>query len=188
MNVQILAGSLFAAAVLAFGNPAAAEEQTFYFTDPVFEPWASPYDADEDPLGFRIAGPDSLSLTAFGAPGDWDNSVFVLGFTASPRTSYAIDWAASWLDLHDGTRIGLTDIAPAPASETGEAWLAAHTWGGNGLTPETTWVFTAPVHLLDLGGGSIAYRVTNVPEPAAWAMLLAGLGVIGATARVRAKG
>jgi hypothetical protein len=188
MNMQTLAGSLFAAAVLAFGNPAVAEEHTFLFADLIFEPWASPYDADEEPLGFRIAGLDGLSLTGFGAPGDWDDTTFVLGFTAAPETSYRIDWGNSWLDLHDGTRIGLTDIAPAPASETGEAWLAAHTQGGNGLTPETTWVFTAPVHLLDLGGGSIAYRVTSVPEPAAWAMLLAGLGVMGATARVRAKG
>jgi hypothetical protein len=150
----------------------------------VFAPWVSPYDANEEPLGFRLAGPDGLSLTGFGAsPYAWQDTTFVLGFSAAPDTDYAIDWAASWVDVA-GTRISLTAFAPAPASETGEAWLAAHAWGGNGLDPETTWVFTVPAaDTFRLGGGEIAYRVTSVPEAAAWAMLLAGLCVTGAAAR-----
>jgi hypothetical protein len=63
-----------------------------------------------------------------------------------------------------------------------------HAWGGNGLNPATTWIFTAPAFVFNLGGGQIAYTVTGVPEPEAWATLLAGLGVIGATARQRAGG
>ncbi|MDR1662134.1 MAG: PEPxxWA-CTERM sorting domain-containing protein [Azoarcus sp.] len=191
MNAQTLTGSLFTAAVLAFGSPAVAEEQTFSFSadDHVFAPWVSPYDADEEPLGFRLAGPDGFSLTAFGAsPYEWQNTTFVLGFSAAPETAYSIDWTASWLEVA-GTPIRLTDFVSAPASETGEAWLAAHLWGGNGLTPEATWVFTAPdVDTFSITGGSITYNVTSVPEPEAWAMLLAGLGVIGATARSRAGG
>jgi hypothetical protein len=191
MNTRILATSLFTAAALALGASAAAETFTFDFDagDLVPEPWVSPYDADEEPLGFRLAGPEGFRLTAFGAyPYEWQNTTFVLGFVAAPDTSYAIDWAASWLDV-GGTPIHLTDFAPANAAATGEDWLAAHAWGGNGLDPETTWVFTAPeVDTFSITGGSIAYTVTSVPEPEAWAMLLAGLGVIGATARPRAGG
>ncbi|MDR1662494.1 MAG: PEP-CTERM sorting domain-containing protein [Azoarcus sp.] len=56
------------------------------------------------------------------------------------------------------------------------------------VTLVTTWIFMAPVFVLDLGGGSIAYHMTSVPEPQAWAMLLAGLAVLGTMARQRAGG
>ena len=187
MNSQTFAG-LCAALLLALA-PAGAAAQTFSFTadDLIFEPWVSPYDADEEPLGFRLAGPDGLSLTAFGAsPYEWQDTTFVLGFAAVPETAYAVDWAASWLEA-GGARIILTEFAPAPASDTGEDWLAAHPWGGNGLDPKTTWVFTAPAFVLDLTGGQIAYRVSSIPEPEGWAMLLAGLGVIGTAARRGAR-
>ena len=185
MNAQALAYGLFAAIALAFGARAGAE--TFIFTfdanDLVTEPWVSPFDETEEPPGFRLAGPDGFSLTAFGAsPSAWQDTTFVLGFPAAPYSDYGIDWAASWLDVA-GTRVGLADYAPAPASETGEAWLAAHAWGGNGLSPETTWVFTVPdADTFSIGGGQIAYYVTSVPEAGVLTMLLAGLGLIGGAA------
>jgi hypothetical protein len=188
MNTKRFAGSLFTAAALAFGAPAAAEEPTFLFTtdDIIFAPWVSPYDETEEPLGFRLAGPDGFSLTAFGAsPYAWENTTFILGFAAAPGAAYIIDWAASWLNLN-GTPASLVDFAPTNAAAGGQEWLAAHPWGGDGLSPETTWIFTAPAHVLDLGGGQIAWRVTGVPEPQAWAMLLAGLVLLGAMARPRA--
>jgi hypothetical protein len=71
-----------------------------------------------------------------------------------------------------------------------ESWLAVHSQGGNGLTPGAAWSFNVPDSNLLLGGitgGQIAYSVTSVPEPETYAMLLAGLGVIGAVARRRTR-
>jgi hypothetical protein len=73
-------------------------------------------------------------------------------------------------------------------------WLAASIWGGGGLAAETTWYFTAPLETFFITGGNIAYNVSasgggsSVPEPGTYALLLAGLGLLGATARRRVRG
>jgi hypothetical protein len=186
MHSKPLATVLMAAVALAFSASAAAETYSFTDADIVLEAWVSPYDATEEPLGFRVTGQDGFSLTAFGAhPYEWQDTTVVLGFTAAaPGSTYSIDWANSWLDV-SGTQVSLADFAPTAA----DGGLAAHAWGGNGLTSGAAWVFTAPnVDIFYISGGSIAYSVTSVPEPETWAMLLAGFGLIGSIARRRVRG
>jgi hypothetical protein len=186
MNRKLPLAALLAAATLAFSASAAAETYSFDEADIVRDAWASPFDPDEEPVGFRLEGQDGFSLTAFGAYSyDWDNTTVVLGFTAAPGATYSIDWANSWLDVN-GAATRLASFDPVVA----DAALATHPQGGNGLTPGAAWSFTVPGSNLSLGGitgGQIAYSVTSVPEPETYAMLLAGLGVIGAVARRRAR-
>jgi hypothetical protein len=184
MNTQAFATALAAAVAFTFSTSAMADTFSFTGTDITQEPWVSPYDDTEEPLGFRVTGPEGFSLTAFGAyPYAWQDTTVVLGFAGAPNTTYSIDWAASWLDVN-GAQVSLADFAPTAA----DAGLAAHAWGGNGLTAGAAWVFTASaVDTFGIGGGSITYNVTSVPEPETWAMLLAGLGVMGATARRRSR-
>jgi opacity protein-like surface antigen len=188
MNRKLPLAGLLAAATLAFSASAAAETYSFDETDIVLDAWANPFDAGEEPAGFRLEGQDGFSLTAFGAYSyDWDNTTVVLGFTAAPGASYSIDWDNSWLNVK-GTTSSLASFNPVAA----DAALATHPQGGNGLTPGAAWSFTVPDSNLLFGdgiiGGQIAYSVTSVPEPETYAMLLAGLGVIGAVARRRTRG
>jgi hypothetical protein len=96
--------------------------------------------------------------------------------------SYGVDWGNSWLELN-GAQTSLATFSPANAS----ANLAAHVWGGGGLDPAATWYFDVPAEVFAISGGQIAYTVTSVPEPETYAMFLAGLGVMGAMARRRAR-
>ena len=185
MNRKLPLAGLLAAVTLAFSASASAAAETYSFdeTDIVLDAWASPFDLDEEPAGFRLEGQDGFSLTAFGAYSyDWDNTTVVLGFTAAPGATYSIDWDNSWLDVK-GTTISLASFDPVAA----DAALATHPQGGNGLTPGAAWSFTVPADVFSIASGQIAYSVTSVPEPETYAMLLAGLGVIGAVARRRTR-
>ncbi|MDR2093011.1 MAG: PEPxxWA-CTERM sorting domain-containing protein [Azoarcus sp.] len=201
-----LATALVAAVALAFSAPASAEtiETVYSFdeTDIFLNNWINPIDSSEF-IGFRIgtsifddfagempsAVAGDIGFTAFAAAEyKWDNSTIVFGFTDSPDKTYTVDWANSWLDVdadNDGVleQISLKNVILAQA----DAGLAADIWGGGGLNPATTWFFDVSAEITTIKGGSIAYSVTSVPEPETWAMLLAGLGIMGATARRRAR-
>jgi hypothetical protein len=191
-----LSTSLLAAVALAFSASAGAETYTFGAGDINLNNWENPFDASEISSGFRIGAPISdywaeatppapgeIGFTGFGATGyNWTDSTIVFGFAASSDKTYTVDWANSWLDLN-GTQTSLASFNPTNAS----AALAANAWGGGGLNPETTWYFDVPADVFSIAGGQIAYSVTSVPEPEAYAMFLAGLGLAGAIVRRRAR-
>ncbi|MDR1424156.1 MAG: PEP-CTERM sorting domain-containing protein [Azoarcus sp.] len=177
-------------AALAFSTAAQADVYTFTADDIFWENWVSPFDASEEPPGFRLDGPDGFGLTAFGASYDWRNTTTViLGFAAAPEGTYSIDWGNSYLLDSVAGQIDLSSLPQTNLQASGEDWLASHVWGGNGLDAETAWSFTAPVELFSILGGQITYTYTAavVPEPETLAMLLSGLCIIGATARRRRR-
>ncbi|MDR2093264.1 MAG: PEPxxWA-CTERM sorting domain-containing protein [Azoarcus sp.] len=199
MNTKPLATALLAAVALTFSAAAAAETYTFDYQDFVLDGWENPFSGDSV-FGFRVSASGNpqpvfwptppapvdgtVGITAFGAANDsLTDTTIVLGFTATPNTTYTIDWSNSWLEDAGGAQISLAGITLTQA----DAALAANPWGGGGLDAGAAWYFDLPVSVFDITGGSIAYTVTSVPEPETWAMLLAGLGVMGATARRRVR-
>lgn len=90
----------------------------------------------------------------------------------------------------NGTSLGLTSFAPIAAGD--EQQFDAATALSDGRWSNGSWnlaagsyTITGVAHLSPFGGGYGQMSVTAVPEPESWAMLLAGLGMLGAIARRR---
>jgi hypothetical protein len=152
----------------------------------------------------------SAAILSVSAP----SHAVLLNFTISGdySASFQLDSNPTPDDFSSGTSFTLWDVPGFPDAAFGiadlEFWNASSMggltitdfWGG-GLTlfdatgtqlysgPESAPTFIAGVYsLTELGGGG-TYRLTiaapGIPEPAVWAMMIAGFGVAGAAMRRR---
>jgi len=178
-----------AAAAIAFGTPAIANSLTFQGV--TFETQA----IDSDTLQFSI-------LNATSATGDWAGvdhlNAFsmkdignVTGATISPA-----NFTVSAFELNTGGCVGGASggicftASPSPLALTADmSWIIDFT--GTGLTfasPHLKVLFSGG----DVGNGHGSLLSTNItpaiPEPETYAMMLAGLGLLGFVARRRRQG
>ena len=94
-----------------------------------------------------------------------------------PQVGYGLTNKGNFLALQSGPYWSGTSYS----SGSNQAWLFDTNLGYQGVYGETTPMFALAVHPGDVGA-----VVASVPEPETYAMLLAGLGLIGAVARRRA--
>jgi hypothetical protein len=169
---------LAAGAGLVLATSAGAAVYDFTFTgldfDIVGQVTATPYAGDVDQLTGLTGtlyfegedvGPVSLGPTGWAGPGYPDNLVYPNNDAGGPGSGY-VDLAGIGLSFSgEGENFYLAIFAEAP--------------GEDGL-------YIAPVDDLDSGEIADAGTFTlAVPEPAAWALMLAGFAGLGALLRTR---
>lgn len=93
-----------------------------------------------------------------------------------PQAGYGLTNTGNFLNLASGPYWSDTPHS----SGANQAWIFDTHWGYQGVYDENTPMFSMAVHYGDVGSA-----VTPVPEPETYAMLLAGLGLIGAIGRRR---
>lgn len=157
-----------------------------------------------------VAGVNALHFVNGGSGGDLFSSLFAV----PGKYTISIDYlcgTAGGCGGYVGLIPGSTATVPATPGNGGDAWLATDTQAaygapfllvGNGTgftTNAFTFTVTSPgsfgLKLEDfVGSGGVAgdayFRnlvVSSVPEPATWAMMLMGFGMVGAGVRSRRK-
>jgi hypothetical protein len=105
------------------------------------------------------------------------NMVDVTSGFGSNQTSGMVtsSFLVSFYAVKAGDFFDLFEIAPSTTFN----WSTSGISVGSGQTPAIS-------HLLYFGGGG-STRGGGVPEPASWAMMIAGLGAVGAAMRMRGK-
>ena len=190
MKLRKLALAPAAAAVIAFGTPAIAN--TLLFQGVTFETQA----LDSDSLRFSI-------LNATSATGDWtgidhlnafslkDFATTVTGATITPA-----DFTVSSFELTAGGCVGGASggmcftASPAPLTLTANmSWIIDFTGTGMNFAAPHLKVLFSGADGGDGHGSLLSQNITNaVPEPETYAMMLAGLGLLGFVARRRRQG
>lgn len=203
---------LLAAGVLAMSASAAQAGVVFsdpFTSTPVVAP-GSNYTQNVSGEVTNVNGGPALHFTQFGSGGDLNSILF-----AGPGTyTISVDYfcgnsngCGGYLGLIPGS----TSTVPSTPPNGGDAWLATDTQaaygtpftlvsGAEGFQTNTfTFTVTSPgmfgLKLEDfIGSGGVAgdayfrnLSVSDVPEPASWAMMLFGFGMIGFAARRRRR-
>ncbi len=134
--------------------------------------WAI-YDGNPYFGGARLGGATVAPTGNFLPPGP--ESQRYLNRLAVPNLSLAA--GTYWLELGNGVMNDFTRAIGELGSNQPDTWLR---FDGD----------TNAFRIQDIGGGSINFQVIGsvVPEPASWAMMIAGFGLIGLVARRRRTG
>ena len=202
---SMLKKSLFALAVAAsFAAPAEAYEiryETGYTTNweeiaPTFGSVAGLLDVTYlDPQrstnNFRFwAGDYSGRPAAFAGTTDGGSTgVITLTPTAGNTVSLSSFFLGSYVNANRGTSFYVDDLATPGIDFASGAVIV----GATGLTVNPGISSATGIRIgfgpnaYNVGINNISFSVTPVPEPESYALLLAGLGLMGAVARCRAK-
>jgi hypothetical protein len=145
---------------------------------------------------FTNTGPAPSSITDIYF--DWSSSAIALapGVLTDSGAGVSFSWGASPGDLPGGSAISFSaDIATdsnSPAQQmgvnTGEWLNIAFTSNADLISALNTGALRVGIHTQGYeGGGSESFVTTPIPEPETYAMLLAGLGLLGFDVRRRRR-
>lgn len=202
---SLLKKSLFALAVAAsFAAPAQADEirfETGFTTNwqeisPTFGSVAglldvSYLDPQRSTNSFRFwAGDYSGRPAAFAGTTDGGSTGFItLTPTAGNKVSLVSFFLGSYVNANRGTSYFIDDLAtPGVDFASGAITVgAAGLTVASGISSATGIRIGFGPNAYNVGINNINFSVTPVPEPESYALLLAGLGLMGAVARRRTK-
>lgn len=149
------------------------------------------------PFGFDVAAGDYIYVAAwdsasYGAPHMW---IGEFSTTSTTLLSNTTDWTTKF----DSTVKDPSAAQVSALAQSATAWLAPLASMPNGSSPYGSLIGGSPARMIwhDTFGGSSASEsgyalfrslapVVAVPEPSTYALLFAGLGLIGAAVRRRA--
>ncbi len=152
-------------------------------------------DTVEAPSGYNVADPVTWSFTTGGSIATPNGPGFAL-------TAFSLSVGSQSWTLADFVDVGLGSPFALPMAGTLEVFFtglnSSNSLVSTGLNAINPWSGEPPTFFLlnQLGGGTAATAgqaagtlggpsVAAVPEPASWAMLIAGFGLTGAVARRR---
>ena len=176
-----------AAAMMAFGTSATANSLTFQGV--TFNTTA----VDSDTLAFSI-------LNADAATGDWAGVQFLRAFSfkfgddshVATATITPADFSVSYLELNAGGCGGGASggacftASPALALAPVMSWTMDFTGDGLNLDlPHLKINFLTGIDDGNKTGSNLSQNIPAIPEPETYAMMLAGLGLLGFVARRR---
>jgi hypothetical protein len=131
-------------------------------------------------------------LVATGHDGVLPTGRVLFGFTQN--YNYTVDWKNSWLDYGDGP----VSLAGVARDDWEEPWLDYNeepftwNWGFEGGSEKwatagiNSWYLdVSDYDYFQIKAGQFVYNLAAVPEPETYAMMLAGLGLVGVVARRR---
>lgn len=149
------------------------------------------------PFSFTATAGEYIYVAAWDSASYGPPHMWIGEFTIGSTTLYSN--TSDWVAKYDATLKDPATAAVSALAQSAGAWLSISASMANGSSPYGMLIGGSPASMIwhDSFGGSSASEsgyalfrtaapVVAVPEPESWALLLAGLGLLGFAARRRA--